>query len=53
VIVQFTPRPEPFSLGFVAMTLITLLLTIIGVELTDWARRRSPTVGGAYKAVFA
>jgi peptidoglycan/LPS O-acetylase OafA/YrhL len=53
LIVQLTPRPEPVSLGFVVMTLITLILTIFGVEITDWARRRSTAVGGAYKAVFA
>jgi len=53
VLVRFMGRPEPFSPAFFLLLLGTLLLTILGVELVDWARSRSAAVGGVYKAVFA
>lgn len=46
-------RPPPDSLAFVALLSGTLLLTVVSVELIDRARRRSSSINGVYKTVFA
>lgn len=53
LVVRSVGRPAPFSPLFFVILLGTLILTVICVELVDWARRRSITVGGIYKFVFA
>lgn len=46
-------RPNPASVTFLALFSITLMLTWVAVELTDWARRRYSPMDQLYKLVFA
>lgn len=53
IVVRAIGRPEPDSPLFLVILIGTLLLTVVGVELVDLARRRSVAVGGVYNVVFA
>ena len=46
-------RPAPDSVAFLAMLVGTLILTVLTVEILNWMRSRSATVGSLYKVVFA
>lgn len=46
-------RPEPDSPDFVILFGVTLLVTLLAAESTDWLRARSRTVDNAYRLVFA
>ena len=53
VLSRYIGRPPPLSADGLALFLITLALTILIVEFTEWIRNRSTGVEKLYKAVFA